>query len=377
MKKIIKLTEQDLEKIVKKVLLEQKSQNSFLPSSQSFFNKTNDKTKDKTEKIKQIQFALKYQYKYDIGNSGPKRDGVDGIFGTRTQNAVKDFQLKNGLEPTGIVGEKTAPLLLFGPRNTTTKDVVGMENKKSKYDCIAISREECSKISKDRDVIISSGSEMACARYMNKCLAEYDKDISGNAWTVLRNLKSRGIATEKYNAFKEMNWNQLWNDIGNNINSSICQCHKQDHADGICKDTVNSKIPEIVTNSYPQSPKINISDLKLGDIVGMYYSPSTNKGQAFCSRLQFDEKGKPKKTQPFEFNSHVGFVVSIKDGVPIILHNIGKDEKGLHHATPATKLLNKNGTMITWVASNDKVSKNLNPSEPLKDYKNLNPYTNI
>ena len=371
MKKIIKLTEQDLEKIVKKVLSEQKSFRA--PTTPDDF-KPKDESNLKKEKIKQIQFALKYQYKYDIGNGGPRKDGVDGVFGERTEKAVKDFQIKNGLQPTGIVGGKTEPLLLFGPRPTTNKNIVGKETKKSKYNCIAISSEECGKISKDRDTIISSGSEKACARYMNKCLAEYDKDISGNAWTVLRNLKARGIATEKYNAFKEMNWGQLWGDISKNINSSVCQCHKQDHADKICTNKVNSKIPEIVTNSYPQSPKISISDLKLGDIVGMYYNPSTNKGQAFCSRLQFDKNGNPIKTEPFEFNSHVGFVVAIKDGVPIILHNIGNEKEGLHHATPATKLLNRNGTMIVWVASDNEIMKNLEPSEPVKGYKEFNQY---
>ena len=87
----------------------------------------------------------------------------------------------------------------------------------------------------------------------------------------------------------------------------------------------------------------------------MYYNPSTNKGQAFCSRLQFDEKGSPKKTEPFEFNSHVGFVVAIKNQVPIIAHNIGQTR----YATPATKLLNKDQTMITWVATDNDVAKKI------------------
>ena len=32
---------------------------------------------------------------------------IDGIFGTRTEEAVKAFQRNNGLSPDGIVGPKT------------------------------------------------------------------------------------------------------------------------------------------------------------------------------------------------------------------------------------------------------------------------------
>lgn len=32
---------------------------------------------------------------------------VDGIFGTNTENAVKDFQRRNGLSVDGIVGKNT------------------------------------------------------------------------------------------------------------------------------------------------------------------------------------------------------------------------------------------------------------------------------
>jgi peptidoglycan hydrolase-like protein with peptidoglycan-binding domain len=59
------------------------------------------KLHDRGDAVRAVQSYLKYAYKYNIA--------VDGIFGTATQAAVKDFQLKNRppLAVDGIVGSKT------------------------------------------------------------------------------------------------------------------------------------------------------------------------------------------------------------------------------------------------------------------------------
>lgn len=51
-----------------------------------------------------LQFILKNQYNQNIG--------VDGIFGQRTQNAVRNFQQTNSLSVDGIVGQNTWKTLL-------------------------------------------------------------------------------------------------------------------------------------------------------------------------------------------------------------------------------------------------------------------------
>lgn len=56
--------------------------------------------------VKTLQ-ALLVGYGYDIG-----RAGVDGIFGTSTDSAVRKFQSRNGLTTDGIVGDNTWNKLL-------------------------------------------------------------------------------------------------------------------------------------------------------------------------------------------------------------------------------------------------------------------------
>ena len=63
------------------------------------------------EEVRKIQQKLK--------NWGYYSGGVDGIYGTQTQNAVKSFQRKNGLTADGIAGKDTlnadlADLPFFG-----------------------------------------------------------------------------------------------------------------------------------------------------------------------------------------------------------------------------------------------------------------------
>jgi hypothetical protein len=151
------------------------------------------------------------------------------------------------------------------------------------------------------------------------------------------------------------------------------------------------KVDEIVGKMIPSSPpKWN---LKLGDEVGLWYGPSGltsramfegatgyNNFEAGCDMVKVHKTyikrksdGKPwhpemmpeycgRKgkmyipgskflfrsakglTPSFGFNSHVGFVGAIKDGEPIIFHNILGDV----WATPISAM-HKDGSMMVWV----------------------------
>lgn len=55
------------------------------------------------KEVRQIQTKLK--------NWGYYKGNIDGIYGSQTLKAVKDFQKKNGLTVDGIVGDKTLAAL--------------------------------------------------------------------------------------------------------------------------------------------------------------------------------------------------------------------------------------------------------------------------
>lgn len=44
---------------------------------------------------------------YDLGTSGGRGNGIDGVFGSATDSAARAFQKKKGLSVDGIIGEKT------------------------------------------------------------------------------------------------------------------------------------------------------------------------------------------------------------------------------------------------------------------------------
>ena len=96
MAKIIRLTESDLEKIIKRVLKEDEAP---LPDMENV----------PLGKVEAVQQAL-INAGYDIGPTG-----VDGVFGRNTRNAVMKYQKDNGIKQTGNVGPTTSGKLGVQP----------------------------------------------------------------------------------------------------------------------------------------------------------------------------------------------------------------------------------------------------------------------
>jgi peptidoglycan hydrolase-like protein with peptidoglycan-binding domain len=105
MKKVIKLTESDLEQIVKRVLKEQ----SVVGAPN--FGIPNYGNNNLPSGVKEVQKAL-------IFNGFRIKD--DGVFGPATKDAVRQFQKKKGIKQTGNVGPITAKALGVQPLTSAT-----------------------------------------------------------------------------------------------------------------------------------------------------------------------------------------------------------------------------------------------------------------
>jgi peptidoglycan hydrolase-like protein with peptidoglycan-binding domain len=373
-KKIIKITESQLEDIVKKVLIEQGnmfgtagagmkspfmdwksySKSRMEPWSKNINPKGLKKGMGGNKDPKNVEAVKKLQAELIRLGFLDLTTGPTGYFGGLTQKALDRY---NSGE-TSKVGSKTAGKL--GGKSGGALDGMSGGNKPSTDgpQCIALTTEECAKISSSKETQVSfNKNETRCSAYMVKCLSQYNEFLKpGNAWNVFNSAKGNGDV--KYNVYGDgsVNWDNIYAQLKQNkINKTVCNGYaKQDDADKI----QSSKLPSIITDSMPQSSKVSLDSLKLGDIVGLYHKASSNKGMAFCQNALakgLDENGDLNKT-PFTFNSHIGFVGAIKNGVPIIIHNV----HGSHMATPATMMLNKNSEdMIVWVISDRDVASSI------------------
>jgi hypothetical protein len=78
-------------------------------------------------------------------------------------------------------------------------------------------------------------------------------------------------------------------------------------------------------------------NLQNGDLVGIFYPPSSHHEEAFYQGLTSDKNNSPNSL--WGMNTHVGRVMVILDNTPIVFHNVG----GNVQATPASLL------RIAWV----------------------------
>ena len=76
-------------------------------------------------KVSQIQTYLIGTKKYDLGKSGPNKDGVDGVWGKKTRDAVKaEFGIDidetgNVSQPTSVPGSTEQPPAGSTPAGST------------------------------------------------------------------------------------------------------------------------------------------------------------------------------------------------------------------------------------------------------------------
>lgn len=328
--------------MTKKLLISEEEKHRILNLHKKAILESNNKeiiNEAFSQTVYDVQKKLKPNYGHLLGKSGKNSDGVDGIFGSKTVDALKKYQEDNDMIVTGRMDAETL-------RNFGIKKSSETKKQEEKSSCIAIDNTFCSKISSNKESPIGDGGGEGCSEYVRKMTGNY----LGNAWQAFLNAKSKGSVI--YNMFTDgsINWDKIRN--SKFVNSSSCACFVEEGEgkDNTCKN--GNSISSKISSFYPSKSSVNLSSLKVGDIVGMYYGNSGNKGKAFCERAVIDRSldgdGKYNDINPFTFNTHVGYVGAIKDGVPIIFHSV----HGKRIATPGNQLLNKSGeAMITWVVA--------------------------
>jgi len=371
MEKIIKLSQSDLNKIINKIVTEQTSifeAESDVSDMITNFNST--ASRELRIKMMNVQKKLK-ELGYDLGKFGPNKDGIDGKYGNLTFNAIVDFQKKNKIKPTGWVGPITARKMGVEPMEKGTKRLVGKSDgkisgdnktiKKTNSICVGLPKSSCAKISSSNSVTHGNAGTNGCAQFVTNNLKQYDNSYyTGDAWKSFSFIKGAG-GKPKYNLFYDLPWESIFREISNSkINLNTCNVfYKKDKSDRLAKNSQEKKILEIINKYVPSRSGINVNILKPGDVVGLWHNGSPSKGRAFCERmvddLKLDNNGKFKNL-PFTFNTHVGYVTAIKDGVPIIAHNVD----GTYYTVPATNLLSKGTSdMIVWVITDNDVKNGI------------------
>jgi len=197
---------------------------------------------------------------------------------------------------------------------------------------------DISKLSDLHPVPIFKAGQNNCATFVHEFINGLGN--VGDAWVAHDN---SGIGQTVWSSFINLNSNQidkvtnLWKQINN-------------AGGGKDKGPFTDKVVSVVNSLVPKSPG---TSLKLNDIVGLFYPGSKHHESAFYEAgKRFFRKNMVgmtvngetiKKGIGWGMNTHIGVVGAIKNGVPIIFHNIG----GQAWADPYTNL--KGGSRIAWI----------------------------
>lgn len=163
-------------------------------------------------------------------------------------------------------------------------------------------------------------SDKECAQFVN----DISTDIGyiGNAWDAY-GLDTK-IGPTIYSSFKGIDTNNIqniikyWQEINKRTGSQKWEKN----------GPLSNKISQIVDSLVPKT--YNGPKLKPGDIVGIYYTDSKNHERAFYEGAKTGKgwfvNGNPgntiKKGDGWGMNTHIGRVGVVKNGIPLIFHNV-------------------------------------------------------
>jgi hypothetical protein len=326
MKKIIKLTEQDLGRIINQVLQEQSN-----IGSKENINPKNLKLGDGGRKNpKQVGDVKKLQQKLmDLKLLKTKSMIPTGYFGPLTKSALDAYE--SSVLPkksTKDTSNKTQPVsskdsALSGNIDTKFKDQFKIE-----------------KLNDKDSTFVCKAGQPDCGTFVN----EFSKKLTavGNAW-LAHDIDKAG--TRVMSSYTSLNPEQI-DKVFNIFKKIVNQGGPKARKNGGQVESIKSLQQELIKDVSP-------SNLKVDDVVGIYYPPSDHHEEAFyeAGKPYFvsDGKGGWKKGNTistgkgFGMNTHLGIVGGIKNGVPLIFHNIGGDV----YSDPYNKL--RGGGKIAWI----------------------------
>lgn len=317
---------------MKKILITESERDSILSMYKNI---------DITTKINlSEQIVTNYDKKYDY-----RKEGDNYYYSLKGQN--------KWISPTGK-GLNAIKTKVFKQRKNSTsndlvkKDVILKKKKNTTGNNIQISPTINPEIkndinwnnlsAKDTTKNICHRDDIDCAQFVNDFSDKFE--TIGNAWDAYAN--DTLVGPTVYSAFKNLDkteqdymiktWLELNKSGGGKENGSLM---------GEIKAFVDTLVPKLGQG---------FNNLKLDDVVGIYYPPSYHHEEAFYQggrRWFKDVNGKKvvgetiKKGNGWGMNTHVGIVGAIKDGIPLIFHNISK--KGYVQSDPPDKL------RIAWV----------------------------
>lgn len=281
-------------------------------TKEELFNEITNLNNDDVVKI-QEELALEGYYDIDLSkgknpnaytiqnillqNDYLQKQDVDGIIGKQTTSQLQKLLIDKGYLPEktergnsnmdGIIGKNTREAFKQYYRDYNIDGIAGNKTIQA-----YIERETKNKENNPFSVEVSAeGMEDKCAQWVIK---KYDvvteeqskqNGVYGNAWNMLKNIEDSG-GTMLFNIYNS----------------------------GDFDDIKDSKSLKTATEKSIRNNNIDYSKLQAGDVVGIYVPSSSHHSDVLESGTTY--------------NTHVGIVTDVIDGVPIIEHNIsGKVRK--------------------------------------------------
>jgi len=261
----------------------------------------NDYKRSTKGEIISLQQSLK-EDGYYLGEYGVNKDGIDGDYGTMTRSALKSKIEDDALSRTTIDkyynkykdkdedAEDYKNRTINIQKELVKKGHLSEEDVDGKFGDVTRDAVEIYNNNKNPDAFFFSNIPKTleieqCAKGMCQIMEQNDVKTTSlgvkyqNAWDIKENMDKMQNSTEVYNIYDNPKFK--------NVNNAV--------------DLVRT------TWDVKKDNQTNASMYKTGDVVGIFYPASSHHSEVLNSKT---------------YNTHVGFVSGIENGVPMVTHNI-------------------------------------------------------